>query len=110
MRTFAFCALMLLASACATTPQEPSRPKVTNYEAKGNLQSFAPLGCVGIADLSNRNTPADITPAVRKCIDAGDYVRAADMFAVAGVYGRFDMLRVSDTTAHQALIVLQMNS
>ena len=109
MKTLATCALLLLTTACATAQNEPSTPKVTNHEAKGNLQSPAPLGCVAIAELSNRNTPADITPAVRRCINAGDYVRAVELFAVAGAYGRFDKLRVPDETAHQAIAILQLS-
>ncbi len=80
-----------------------------NYEAPGNLQSTAPLGCVPLANVTNRYTPADIYPGVAKCITIGDYDRAAALFALAGVYGDFDMQRVSDATALDALQVLRLN-
>lgn len=82
---------------------------ITNLEAQGNLQSFRSVGCVEITELTDQNTPADIYPGIGKCIAAGDYDRAAKLFAVGGVYGRFDMQRVRDETAHQAIRVLQQN-
>ena len=41
---------------------------------------------------------------------SGDFQRAARLFAIAGVYGRFDMARVADESAHQAVAVLLMAS
>jgi hypothetical protein len=61
------------------------------------------VGCVEIARLSARNTPADILPGMRQCIDGGDYRRAARLYAVAHLYGRFDTLRVPDERAHQVI-------
>ena len=81
--------------------------QVTNYETKGNQQSLSPVGCVDVPSVSRQNTPADIYPGVRKCIEAKDYVRGARLFAVAGVYGRFDTLRVLDESAHAAVPALQ---
>jgi hypothetical protein len=67
------------------------------------LPSGKSVGCVDIARLSSRNTPADILPGMRQCIDGGDYRRAARLYAVAHLYGRFDTLRVPDERSHQVL-------
>ncbi len=110
MRAVTVIVVALVAVGCAPQQSAKTTPQITNYEAKGNLQATQPIACVGLAELTNRHTPADIFPGVRQCIDSGEYGKAADLFAVAGVYGRFDMLRVADRTAHQAITVLQMNT
>jgi hypothetical protein len=84
--------------------------KITNFETKDNLKSFHHLDCVDIAALTTDDTPADIYPAVRTCIDHGDFQRAARLLAIAGTYGRFDTLRVLDVSAHQAVQVLGMTN
>jgi hypothetical protein len=84
--------------------------KVTNLESKDNLKSFHHLDCIDVGALTTDDSPADMYPAVRTCINRGDFQRAARLFAVAGAYGRFDTLRVNDVSAHQALQVLQLNN
>lgn len=98
----------IILAGCAQTPT--SNGQITNYETKGNLQSNAPLSCVALSSVTNKHTPADIYPGVTKCVTSGSYDKAAQLFALAGVYGRFDMLRVSDSTARQAIQVLQLNN
>ncbi len=44
-----------------------------------------------------------------ECIKKKDFEKAAKLFAISGVYGKFDMYRVKDRSAHQALLVLQQN-
>lgn len=90
------------------TPANTTTSQVTNYETPGNLQANAPLGCVPISEVTNKHTPADIYPGMAACIKAADYEKAAPLFAVAGAFGRFDQLRVSDSTARQAITVLQL--
>jgi hypothetical protein len=82
--------------------------KIENQVAPGNLKSNRDLGCADQTQLSAQDTPADLYSGVAKCIRQGDNPRAMFMFAKAGVYGRFDSLRVADKTAHQAVQVLQM--
>lgn len=91
------------------TVQTSSGEKITHYESAGNLQSNATLGCVRLSAVTGKHTPADIYPGVAACIKAGDFEKAAPLYLVAGVFGRFDKLRVSDRTAHQAVTVLQRN-
>ena len=90
---------------CAKEPKPSS--KFDNIEAPENLQRFAPFKCVSLTEVTNMQTPADLYPAVGECVKAGNYESAGQLFALAGAYGRFDMLRVSDQTALQAIPVLQ---
>lgn len=84
--------------------------QITNYEVPGNLEKTAELSCMELSSAKNSNTPADLFPAVADCIAQGQYHRAVSLFALAGAFGRFDMMRVSDRTAHQAVSVLRLNT
>lgn len=75
--------------------------------AEGNLESPKPLSCVDLSQVTSENNPADILKGMQKCIEQNDYINAARLFAIAGVYGKYDSFRVKDQTAHQALLVLQ---
>ncbi len=85
-----------------------SYAQVTNYEAPGNLEAKSPLGCVSLSAVTNEKTPADIYPGVAACVKSGAYEKAALLFAVAGAFAYFDQLRVSDSTARQAAMVIEM--
>jgi hypothetical protein len=67
----------------------------------------SPLGCIDVGALTTRTTPVEMYAAVRKCIGDRQLSRAARLFAVAGVYGRFDTLRVADESAHQVIPALR---
>ena len=81
-----------------------------NYEAPGNLESKNDIGCVGPEKLRNTYTPADLYKTVSTCASQDKYIEGVYLFALAGVYGRFDSFRVADKTAHQAVTVLVMQS
>lgn len=83
--------------------------KTISLEAEGNLESPNPCNCVEISEITNEHNPADILYGMGKCIEQKDFRKAARLFAIAGVYGRYDSYRVKDKSAHQALIVLQQN-
>jgi hypothetical protein len=83
-----------------------SDPKITNYKTEGNLESTLNVDCVDIMTLNNKYTPSDLFKGVAKCVNAQNYRTGGDLFSLAGVYGRFDALRVVDKTAHQAVQVL----
>lgn len=83
--------------------------KIISIEAEGNLESPNPLGCVNLSDVTSDNNPADILNGMEKCIELGEYEKAAKLFAIAGVYGKYDTFRVKDKSAHQAILVLQQN-
>lgn len=102
---FTFC----VATSCFATEQA-SRQQIINYEVAGNLESRHALGCIGAENLSSKFTPADLYQAVSLCAQQGRNREGTLLFALAGAYGRFDMLRVSDKTAHQAVTVLRMQA
>jgi hypothetical protein len=89
--------------------QSARSAQIVMLETEGNLASTAPLGCVDLGSVTPAQTPADIIPGVRKCLDSSEYAKAADLFAVFRAFGKFDTLRVADKSAHQGLLVLQMN-
>jgi hypothetical protein len=97
-------ALALLAAAGELAAQ------TKNYEAPGNLESTNDVGCVGPARLQNKYTPPDLYRALGRCLQQEKYREAAFLFALAGVYGRYDTQRVADRTAHQAIAVLRMQT
>lgn len=87
-----------------------TQPKFRNYEAPGNLESKYDIGCIGVDKVESKYTPTDLYKAMSKCVGSGMYKEGAFLFAVAGVYGRFDTLRVVDKTAHQAVTVARMQA
>ena len=113
MRTataFAFAGFMLCVATNCFSAEPASRPQIMNYEAPGNLESKHELGCIGPENLSNKFTPSDLYKAVSVCAKQGKNKEGALIFALAGAYGRFDTLRVSDKSAHQAVTVLKMQA
>ena len=98
------CALASLAAAAELAAQ------VRNHEAPGNLESTHSIGCVGSDRLESKYTPADLYPATSLCVQRAEYRDGVFLFAMAGVYGRYDSLRVADKSAHQAVTVLQMQA
>lgn len=97
-------------SGCVSQQESRISPLVTHYETQDNLRAANPVGCIDLAKASNLLSPADLYPGVRACIDAGEYQKAAGLFALAGVYGRYDKARVLDRTAHQAIFVIRLNT
>lgn len=97
--TSALLAAAAVLCACTSAPHRSAPPGQPAAAAK-------PLGCVDISALSPKNTPAEILPGVRECLDVHDYARAARLFAVSDTYGRFDTLRVRDVTAHEVIPAL----
>jgi len=105
---FSLAAIFLILSALPG--RAPFAQKVVNIEAKGNLKPTVALGCMDLDKVVNTETPADLYPAMSACIHESDYEKAVRLFAVAGVYARFDELRVADKTAHDARTVLIMQA
>lgn len=107
---FSFWALSIWMFSAVYAADRASQSQIINHQASGNLESNFELQCVGADKLTNKYTPPDLYRALSKCIQAGNYQDGAFLFALAGVYGRFDTLRVADKTAHQALGVLKMQA
>lgn len=93
-------------AACSSPhPHPASKSRITNYQTQGNLQSTHAIGCPAANQIKDTYTPADLYPAVAKCVHAQDYGKAAFIFALAGVYTRFDEQRVADETSHDVMSV-----
>jgi hypothetical protein len=106
MKHFTVVLVFVLLAGCAGTKKVAT---ISNYEAKGNLEATNYISCVDISSLSSLHTPADIYIGIADCIVKDDAKKASKLFSLAGAYGWYDRLRVTDRTAHQALRVLQMN-
>jgi hypothetical protein len=89
------------------------RPRDATSLASGSSQGTRPVPaapdavCVAASQLTRAMTPSDLYGILRACINSADYESANAAFGLAGVYGRFDMLRVADATAHQAVGILK---
>lgn len=101
----------LLVAACATgsNVSGPKTAQITNYEAPGNLQARTDLGCLKSEALRNTYTAADLYKSNVACVKQSDLESAVYSSALAGVYARYDSMRVADASAHQAQTVLRMN-
>jgi hypothetical protein len=82
--------------------------QVTNYTTEGNLEPTHNIGCAEPSKITNEHTPADLYLGLGQCLEEGNLEGGVLLFALAGVYGRYDTLRVSDRSAHQATTVLRM--
>ena len=94
--------IVLLLAACAPK----SDPRIVNFETEGSRLTLTPLGCVTLSAVAPIHTPAEILPGVAACMNKQDYERAARLYGLAGLYGRIDVLRVTDRTAHRAIAEL----
>jgi hypothetical protein len=97
----------LIGVACFVAACAGPEP-VKNQGAKGNVQSLNDIGCTDVAHLRNIYTPADLYRAIPACVKRNDYDSAVFISALAGVYARYDQMRVADESAHQAETVLRM--
>jgi len=64
------------------------------------------IACIGREGLVSQPTPVDLYKDASSCIDQERYDEGLFLYSVAGAYGRFDMLRVKDATAHDVAIML----
>lgn len=87
-----------------------SDPLVQSYTTQGNLEVTHKLDCIGLADVRNTHTAADLVGAMDKCVRAARYDDAFGLYLLAGAFARFDVLRVPDQSAHDAFSVLMMNT
>lgn len=97
-----------IASTSVASAQEVGKAEIHNHVAPGNLESLHKLGCIPLNKASPEYNPVDLYRGAKVCLDAGRLQDAFGLVSLANVYGRFDMLRVADTTAHQAVAVARM--
>lgn len=102
----ALCGLAALLLAAAPAH---AQAQFRNFTAPGNLESPVQLDCIGLEAARPTYNPVDLYRAARVCIQAGRFDPAVRLFLLANVFGRYDMLRVADSTAHQAITVARMS-
>jgi len=108
--------LFMFSSLVVAQTKEPPRiikeqnGKITNYRAEGSLASTQAISCIPLAEVKRKFTPPDLYKGVADCLAKNEYESAAKLFALAGIYARFDAERVTDKTAGQARTVLIMNT
>lgn len=113
----AFLSVLLSVVSASATAQSASpqvavekNGNVTNYRADGNLATIQNVNCIPLAQAKNTFTPPDLYKGVVDCLAQDDFEASAKLFALAGIYARFDSKRVTDVTARQAGTVLIMNT
>lgn len=85
----------------------PGAGSIVNREAAGNLAATRPaLGCIEAARVESSMNPADLYASMEACARADRPQDALLLFGLAGVYGRFDTLRVADRSAHQGIQII----
>lgn len=66
-------------------------------------------GCPSADQLKNTQSPLEMYQKLPACFEAKRYDDAAKLYVISQVYGKYDTLRVSDRSAHQAIAVLRMS-
>jgi len=98
--------VIALASSNTSAAQQPSGlPEHLMRNGAISIQE----ACDRVADLTTQSSPANIYPSASKCIELGNYSNAAKLPVLAAAFGRFDMLRVPDSTSHQVVQILQLH-
>ena len=101
----------LLVASCQAMPEvikERLSPTMTNYRIKGSLEKSHDLPCLHFSQAKNHFTPPDLYSSSAQCLLDGRDRESVELFFVAGVYARYDILRVADKTvgsAHHVLIM-----
>lgn len=70
--------------------------------------ALQPDRCPRLASLDGSQTPEQLYRGVAACLRGSDPDTAVVLFGLAAAYGRYDSLRVADSTAHQAGMVLRL--
>ncbi len=93
--------------AVAPPPTPATTPQIVNREAAGNLApTRPPLGCIEATQVDSSMNPADLYASMEACARADRPRDASLLFGLAGVYGRFDTLRVADRSAHGGVQII----
>ena len=103
-------ALLIVAMPAGAVGAQNNGPVIRNYQMEGDLESPNDIGCIPIDQARSIYNPVDLYRGAAACIEREEWDEAAHLFALGEVYGRYDMRRVSDRTAHQAVMVAQMNA
>lgn len=66
--------------------------------------------CVGLDEVDNRYNPIGLLDGAAACARTGRIDDAVGLYVLGGAYGRFDMRRVQDRTAHQVMSVAMLTA
>lgn len=110
-------ALLALATA-GLHAQTPDRPQllqqqsgtVTRLKMEGSLAATRDLGCLPAEKLEKAFTPPDLHAGVLKCLEQDRVDDAFVMFMMAGMYARFDALRIADPSVRGGPQAMIMNT
>lgn len=100
--------LSLLGGAFMVASGAQAQGTITHYQSEGNLEVTHNVGCVAREETKTSYTPADLYQSIFACIEKEQYQSAVDLYVMAFARGYFDMLRVKDKSAHQAISVLRL--
>lgn len=65
--------------------------------------------CPSVNQIKSSQTPLDMFKKLPECFKANRYDDAAKLYIISQTYGKYDTLRVSDRSAHQAVAVMRMS-
>lgn len=65
--------------------------------------------CPTVNQINNTYSPLEMYQKLPACFKAKRYDDAVNLYLISQAYGKYDALRVSDQTAHQAIAVLRMS-
>ena len=84
----------------------------TQVTTPGNLAPTQDPGCIGMDEVAAGLAPPDLFLRVIHCLKKARAADAADLYVLMVARARFDALRVTDTSAHQAgsVLVLQLRN
>lgn len=99
--------IVILAALIAGLAGPAAAQNVTRLDSPGNLAPTQDPGCVPLGELANDLSPADLGLGLEQCLAQGRYPEAADIFVLMGLRTKYDTYRVTDTTAHEAGVVIQ---
>lgn len=79
-------------------------------EVGDDLVVSNPASCAGLDKLNNTQNPEDIFVGVDECLLEKNYETASYLIFAAYAYGKYDILRVKDTSSHKILSILRTNA
>lgn len=92
------------------TSSKIGKSEIKNIQLEGNLQKTHDLPCIGINDAKNTYTPADLYASSAKCVMQNNNKKAIELHTLAGLYARYDVMRISDKTVSGGIRVMQINN
>jgi len=97
------------ANTAAGSPQVNEPRAIAGLQSAGQLAPTHDLGCLTVDEVKSVYTGADLYHATRKCLDEDQFDKGAQLFALAGTYGRYDVERIADKTVSGGLTILMQD-